>query len=130
MNVDDSLDSISLATKRIAPDPLPVARLGRFMPTTIFLKTEREMDASVQRGRKSSRGSATDVAKEVPERERQFGVQSLEETLSTLPTEGSASRAASISTDRSSEPNPGAFDVNTPAKRKRRAGNRVHPSIR
>lgn len=130
MDSSGCLDSRPLATKK--SDSLPSAKPASSAPKSFVLKTEREMEASVQRGRKSSRSAviSTDVAKDIPDDDRPFGVQSLEETLSSLPPEDNASRAASISTDRSSEANTEGNDISTPAKRQRRTGNRVHPSIR
>lgn len=125
MNSNDHIDSRTAEARKPAPNPIPPDVPGSSVPKAFFLKTEREMEASIQRGRKSSRSSVVppDVAKDVPEEDNQYGVQSLEETLSSLPSVENVSRTDSISTDRSS-------DANTPAKRKRKAGNRVHPSIR
>ncbi|KAF2161755.1 hypothetical protein M409DRAFT_69560 [Zasmidium cellare ATCC 36951] len=104
---------------------------GHSGPTTFFLKTEKEMERSMQRGRKPSRASA------VPEEDDQttpmasvedtsFGVQSLEETInSTFSSTGSLSRTASTSTERSSEAD---ADGNLTIGR-RRPANRVHPTI-
>lgn len=121
---EDEFDSRTVGEAKKTASSSSPAVTASSIPRTFFLKTEREMEANIQRGRKSSRSSvaATDT-KDVPDDQRQFGVQSLEETLSPLSPVDSASGTDSISTDQSS-------GANSPAKRKRKAGNRVHPSIR
>lgn len=126
MNSEDDLNSRAIEeAKKTAPNTSQPAIPGGSVLRSFFLKTESEMEASIQRGRKSSRSSVltAEAAKDVLDNESQFGVQSLEETLSMLSPVETAYRTDSISSDRSSE-------ANTPAKRKRKAGNRVHPSIR
>lgn len=103
-------------------------------PTTFFLKTEREMEKTVQRGRKPSRGTMpTRQERETPLvtasiSDSTFGVQSLEETINAaFSSDSDLSRTSSHTTDQSPS---GSKDGEAPIGRKRRAGNPVHPKIR
>jgi hypothetical protein len=118
---------------------LPVQAGSNAGPTTFFLKTEKEMEQSVQRGRKLSRSSV--AAENKPENrppavdmstsiaETTYGVQSLEDTINSgFSSSSDLSRASSQSND---EHSPAAGrDGKTLLYKKRKAGNRVHPTIR
>lgn len=111
--------------------------IGSSGPTTFFLRSEKEVEKSSQRGRKVSR----DLADTQPVRgtslgynmsdNSSYGVQSLEDTIraaSDHPTEHSLSRTNSNVSDVSVEA--GAEDTTaTLGRKKRKAGNPVHPKI-
>ncbi|KAK4507403.1 hypothetical protein PRZ48_001138 [Zasmidium cellare] len=128
MNSSQSPENLAKTRKGRQPS---ITNPGHSGPTTFFLKTEKEMERSTQRGRKPSRASAMpeeddQITPMASVEDNSFGVQSLEETInSTFSSTGSLSRTASTSTERSLEAD---ADGNLTIG-KRRPANRVHPTI-
>lgn len=129
MNSSQSPEARSKTKKGRQPS---LSNPGHSGPTTFFLKTEKEMERSTQRGRKQSRSSVVseDTTQTTPMAslmgDSSYGVQSLEETISsTFSSSDSLSRAASNSTEPTSEAD---TDGNLTLGRKR-PPNRVHPTI-
>lgn len=125
----------TLKAKKAATNAPPFASPGYAAPTTFFLRSEREVEKSVQqRGRKISRDSDTsteETAQTTPMASQMgdstFGVQSLESTISGATySDETLSRTNSNVSDASVE---SGSDANILAGRKRKAGNPVHPKI-
>lgn len=119
--------------KPAAANPPPISNPGHSGPTTFFLRSERDMERSVQlRGRKPSRSDAQmrpDMQQETASRGTMggssFGVQSLEETLNeSVCSESTLSRTDSNDNEQGSAESPSRTNM-----RKRKAGNPVHPRI-
>ncbi|CAK4028498.1 hypothetical protein DOTSEDRAFT_67494 [Lecanosticta acicola] len=110
---------------------------GYAAPRTFFLKSEKELEKSVeQRGRRNSHSTETSeeptqkTPMESVMEDSSFGVQSLEETInSTFSLDSNLSRTASNSTDSVSETSIDDNGLGPVTGRKRKAGNRVHPTI-
>ncbi|KAF2212234.1 hypothetical protein CERZMDRAFT_97511 [Cercospora zeae-maydis SCOH1-5] len=124
MNTTQNTDSGNFKAKKSAGHRLPPQ--GRSAgPTTFFLKTEKELEQASQRGRKKSRSVSSVDEENTPVTsmaESSFGVQSLEEAMN----EGSLSRTVSNSSTQSSD----SHDEASPSRgKKRKSGNRVHPTI-
>jgi len=118
--------------KKASANPPSMVNPGHSGPTTFFLKSERDIEKSAQRGRKSSRTSASTSAGEFTPSasemgDSRFGVQSLEDTISSaFSSDTSLSRTSSNVT----EPNADVeTDANVVTSRKRKVGNPVHPRI-
>ncbi|CAK1354333.1 hypothetical protein CB0940_01802 [Cercospora beticola] len=125
MNTTQNVDSGHLKAKKSAGPRLPPQ--GRSAgPATFFLKTEKELEQASQRGRKKSRSvSSADEQEDTPVgsmAESSFGVQSLDEAIN----EGSLSRTISNSSTQSSNSH---SEASPPRGKKRKSGNRVHPTI-
>ncbi|KAK4889489.1 hypothetical protein LTR27_011750 [Elasticomyces elasticus] len=129
MSANQSYEARTIKGKRrSANPPSPSISAG---PTTFFLRSERDMDKSTQRGRKASR-SSQDERPRTPSStavaDSRFGVESLSDTLSSaFPSEASLSRTNSNSTEAGAVES--SLDGGTLARRKRKAGNPVHPNI-
>ncbi|KAK5715645.1 hypothetical protein LTR15_010291 [Elasticomyces elasticus] len=129
MSANQSYEARTIKGKRRSINPpSPSISTG---PTTFFLRSERDMDKSTQRGRKASR-SSQDERPRTPSStavaDSQFGVESLSDTISSaLPSEASLSRTNSNSTEAGAVES--SLDGSTLARRKRKAGNPVHPNI-
>lgn len=126
MNSAQSADLGVAKAKKSTRPPVPGRSLG---PTTFFLKTEKELvDTVAQRGRKKARGTVVSA-----EDQRQTsvdsmadsscGIQSLDEAMNEANT---LSRTNSNSSAQSSD----SHGELSPARgKKRKSGNRVHPTI-
>lgn len=125
----------TLKAKKAAVNSTSVGKPGQSGPTTFFLKSEKEVSTSVERGRKMSRaatmgeGGSPQKAPSagLPVDESSYGVQSLEDAISSSYTESNLSRTDSNTTDENAIP--GAEPSTVLAGRKRKAGNPVHPRI-
>jgi hypothetical protein len=132
MNANQINELRSSKAKKAAPLAQAASNAS---PTTFFLKTEKELEQAVSRGRKLSRSSA-DVLNDAPTLDLSssvadtlYGVQSLEETLNSAYSSSSdLSRASSQSHDEHSPA--AARDGKLLDYKKRKTGNRVHPTIR
>ncbi|KXT14703.1 hypothetical protein AC579_6391 [Pseudocercospora musae] len=103
---------------------VPPARAISSVPTTFFLRTEREIEQKSQRGRRTSRtpGEQAFSTSTMAEDSR-FGVESLEQIIaSTSISDATFSRTSSNSSNH-------AVDTQLDAGKKRKNGRRVHPSI-
>ena len=122
------------AKKGSGIQPPPLANPGHSGPTTFFLRSEKEVDKSTQRGRKASRESASaeeDSMQKTPMASMMgdsgFGVQSLEDTInSSNASDNSLSRTESNNSEAGVE---AGAEGSVLAGRKRKAGNPVHPKI-
>ncbi|KAK4547067.1 hypothetical protein LTR36_001288 [Oleoguttula mirabilis] len=133
MSASQSYDARTIKGKKPAANPPSMGNPGHSGPTTFFLKSEKDIERSTQRGRKASRSSAG--PREEPLRtpsvsdmgDSSFGVESLADTInSAFASDSTLSRTNSNSTEPSVE---AGAEVNTPAGRKRKPRNPVHPSI-
>lgn len=115
-------------------NPPPLANPGHSGPTTFFLRSEKDMEKSVQRGRTGPTGTIKGPLRETaqgsspsPMRDSSFGVQSLEDALgAAFPVENTLSRTTSNVSEASME---AGAEGGVIAGRKRKAGNPVHPKI-
>lgn len=126
MNSAQSIDLGSAKAKKAAAGRLPANQGRSSGPTTFFLKTEKELEHhNVQRGRRKSRSAVVGAEEQqaFPDMmESSFGVQSLDEAME----EGTLSRTNSNSSTQSSD----SHGELSPARgKKRKSGNRVHPTI-
>lgn len=126
----------------------PYTNPGHSGPTTFFLRNERDIEAAAAaqqqqvRGRKMSRASGSAQERDIHKipssstmSEAEFGVQSLEETISdpfaadprslSRPNDNTLSRTDSNMSDASADAGAEASILS----RKRKAGNPVHPRI-
>ena len=134
---EDSQYRTLKAKKASTTPPQSLSNAGNFGPTTFFLRSEKEVEKSAQRGRKTSRGSMTtpeESAQKTPVAsmisDSSFGVQSLEDTISTRsPSNDTLSRTDSNLSNASEASMEAGAENSVLASRKRKAGNRVHPSI-
>ena len=138
MSTSPSYNARTIKGRKPGTEALSIATTGPPGPTTFFLRSERDIEKSIQqRGRKTSRASKASEAEmtKQPEsstdsmRDSTFGVQSLEETISSaFGSESTLSRTNSHTTDVSVE---GGAESSPPVlgPRKRKAGNPVHPKI-
>ena len=124
------------ARKTAAAHPPALATQGHSGPTTFFLRSEKEVEKSTQRGRKQSRGSPTAEEEDMQKTPMEsamgdsgFGVESLADTIRS--TSSSSDAGLSRTDSNASEPSveAGADGSNVLAGRKRKAGNPVHPKI-
>lgn len=130
----DSPNRTLKAKKAAATNPPSVTNASPSGPTTFFLKSEKEVSKVTERGRTISRTSSTDeessrrkaTMPSLSVDDSSFGVQSLEDAISTSHTESNLSRTASNTTDENAAP---GAEPNAIAGRKRKAGNPVHPRI-
>lgn len=124
----------TLKAKKSVANPPPLANPGYSGPTTFFLRSEKDIEKGVQRGRKTSRDSVTPSEESIQTtpmasamQDSTFGVQSLESTISSnISSDDSLSRTNSNLSEASVE---AGADANSQAGRKRKAGNPVHPKI-
>lgn len=116
----------------------PASNAGAAAPTTFFLKSEKEMEkGGHHRGRSESRVSepAEENTQKTPLAslmgDSSFGVESLEETInSAFSTDSNLSRTDSNnSTESASEAGIDGHGSDLLTGRKRKTGNRVHPTI-
>ena len=131
MSTGQAYDSRTIKGKRLAAQPPSAAGPSPLGPTSFFLRSEKDVERGVQRGRKISRGSVGSKDRPVDTMpvmgDNSFGVESLADTInSAFKSDLSLSRTNSNSTDRSAEP---GAEVDEVAGRKRKARNPVHPSI-
>ncbi|KAF2486675.1 hypothetical protein BDY17DRAFT_245502 [Neohortaea acidophila] len=125
--------SRTLRGKKTAANPPSLASpAAHSSPTTFFLRSEKEMEKTIQRGRAPSRDT-DDGMQKTPVgsllADSSFGVQSLEDTIgstSATRSDNILSRTSSNVSDLSAD---AGADVNMLASRKRKAGNPVHPKI-
>ncbi|WPG97588.1 Hypothetical protein R9X50_00036600 [Acrodontium crateriforme] len=141
--IEDTAKKLGLAISTGGPTMTP--SVASTSPTTFFLKSDKDMEANVSRGRKGSRTSNTAprmlwTAHRAQEAESpidmgardesSFGVESLEDTLSsTFGLSDTHQRRQSGTTDGSAE---GGAETDSPsgvALPKKRTGNPVHPKI-
>ncbi|RMZ01102.1 hypothetical protein D0862_06484 [Hortaea werneckii] len=132
MSASQHHDARSTQSKK-SPVAQPPFNPGHSGPTTFFLRSEKDLERSAQRGRRVSRSGASmsgdpfqSSATESMDGSN-FGVESLADTInSAFGSESSLSRTNSNSSHAGSKGNP----HDSPAtSRKRRAGNPVHPKI-
>ena len=134
MNSSQDTSRTVRGKKAAGAQPPPLANPGHSGPTTFFLRSEKDMEKSAQRGRRASHESAStqeEASQKTPMGslmdDSSFGVESLEDTLSSaFSSDNSLSRTNSNMTDRSAE---ACAEGATPAGRKRKARNPVHPRI-
>ena len=110
-------------------NPPSIANPGHSGPTTFFLKSEKDIERDMERGRRKSRsntgGSSEQMTPQASVMDNSsFGVQSLENTISSLSSDRSLSRTDS----NLSETSASAGADNVVAGRKRKV-NPVHPRI-
>ncbi|KAK5111106.1 hypothetical protein LTR62_005305 [Meristemomyces frigidus] len=133
MSTSKDYDARTIRGKQPAIHPPPPSTSpGKSGPTTFFLRSEKEIERSGQRGRKASRSNSTDQEEQakIPPAssmaDSSFGVESLADTISSgFPSESSLSRTNS--TD-SAGLGAGA-ESNIVSSRKRKAGNPVSARI-
>ena len=130
-SAEDSQYRTLKAKKASAAQPPPLANPGHSGPTTFFLRSEKEVEKSSQRGRRASRDSASvqeDSMQKTPMAsmmgESSFGVQSLEDAIGS--SDNALSRTESNTSEASVE---AGAESSVLAGRKRKAGNPVHPKI-
>ncbi|KAI5370790.1 Putative P-loop containing nucleoside triphosphate hydrolase [Septoria linicola] len=125
MNTTQSTDTGHSKGKKAAGSRLPQPPTGRSAGATIFfIKSEKELEQSQQRGRKKSRSTVVSADGQAPGTMAgsSFGVQSLDAAMN----EGSLSRTARNSSAQSST----SRGELSPARGKKiKSGNRVHPTI-
>lgn len=132
MSAPQAHDTGTIKAKKSAFNPPATANPGRSGPTTFFLRSEREMEAAMQRGRRISRSSAASAEEQTRPspgtvmESSSFGVESLADTINSAYTDNSLSRTDSAGTESAVEASTQAGAANT---RKRKAGNPVHPKI-
>ncbi|EME88129.1 uncharacterized protein MYCFIDRAFT_148748 [Pseudocercospora fijiensis CIRAD86] len=103
---------------------VPPARAIQSVPTTFFLRTEREIEQKSQRGRRTSRSSSEQaVDASTMAEDSTFGVESLEKTIASIfASDATLSRTSSNSSSH-------AVDAQLDTGKRRKNGRRVHPSI-
>ncbi|KAK5136239.1 hypothetical protein LTR08_003846 [Meristemomyces frigidus] len=133
MSAGQDYNTRTIKGRRLAAQPPSVANPGPSGPTSFFLRSEKDIERSMQRGRKVSRSSVG--AKDRPAGtlpvsamgDSSFGVESLAHTINSgFTSDLSLSRTNSNITDRSAD---AGAEANTVAGRMRKARNPVHPSI-
>ena len=133
MSASQSYDGRTIKGKKsCGVNPPPLANPGHSGPTTFFLRSEKDLEKSTQRGRKTSRAETRDGRQVTPSSsamgDSSLGVESLSDTISSAPpSEGSLSRTTSNSTEAGAQE--AGIAGSTVSGRKRKAGNPVHPSI-
>ena len=130
-SAEDSQYRTLKVKKSATAQPPPLANPGHSGPTTFFLRSEKEIEKSSQRGRRTSRDSGSeqeDSMQKTPMAsmtgESSFGVQSLEDTIGA--SEDALERTTSNTSEASVE---AGAESSVLAGRKRKAGNPVHPKI-
>lgn len=134
MNPVEDSQQRTLKGKKSAVQPPSLSNPGHPGPTTFFLRSEKEVEKSAQRGRRTSRSSSStqdDSAQKTPMgslmADSSFGVQSLEDTIgSTFSSDNALARTVSNTSEASVE---AGAEGSILAGRKRKAGNPVHPKI-
>lgn len=133
MSASQGYDTRTIKGKKPAANPPSLANPGHSGPTTFSLRSEKDIERSVQRGRKASRSSTEtqDEPLKTPSAsamgDSSFGVESLADTIdSTFASDNSLSRTDSNNTEQSVE---AGAEASVVGGRKRKAGNPVHPKI-